>query len=781
MIWTTLSCVRLCFLKGFLPIINIPTRVTDSSAKCIDHIWYNRFDITSCGAFVTDISDHYPVFCMFDVSVDSRTVTKKFRDHSVRSLEALTVALTGVADEYNLSYFPNVNTKTEWLVAKLRINYDRYCQIKTKNISNNRISKPWINNNLIAQINRKHSLFKSYKLGYLNFNVYNNYKNNLTKTINYAKRNYYHNKFHQNRKNVRATWSTVNSILNRKKKSSVPSSLIVDDREIGDGTDISNHFCDYFSSIADELDRSIPLSNVDPLSFMPQSAPSSFFVHPTDTTEVLNVVGKLENKSTSLDTIPVFVFKILSPIIAPILSDIFNSSIREGSFPEILKISRVIPIHKSKNHKIVSNFRPISILPTISKVIEKIMKKRVTSFIETNDIICSQQFGFREGYNTVDAALELVDRCTSSLDTKLYTIAIFLDLAKAFDTVNNDIMIRKMDWLGFRGITGQWFRSYLKNRKMYVDINSHHSHTKLMNIGLPQGSVTSPYLFSLYINDFHRCSDKFSFVHFADDTTLYISGDNLQTLCQLVNEELVKVSRWLVANRLSLNTEKTKFILFIHKYVDMTLTPIVIDNSFISRVENIKFLGLTIDQRLNYNEHISQLCKKLSCTVGIIRKMSYYVPHNVLKMLYFSLYYPHLIYGIPIWGGCGATNLGRVSRINNKMCSLFADVPNGNFTPPPLQGIYKYFSLTFFHNFLIKPNHSHYFSHKLLNLRTNHGLNTRFNSSNLISIPRYNKTTSQNQFLYSAIKNYNLLPPLIKDIENYEKFKKMLKVHVFQQ
>ena len=325
------------------------------------------------------------------------------------------------------------------------------------------------------------------------------------------------------------------------------------------------------------------------------------------------------------------------------------------------------------------------------------MKKRVTQFLNKNKIIYDKQFGFRVGYSTSDAVLEFVDRCTSALEKKLYTVAIFHDLSKAYDTVNRDILMGKMNRMGFRGGVADWFHSYLTERRMYVDVSGTYSDIKTVNLGLPQGSVTSPYLFSLYINDMHRCSDKLSFIHFADDTTLYMSGDNLDTLCRDINVELRRVSNWLRSNRLSLNTDKTKYMIFSHKKFSAESCPVFIDGKPITHATSVKFLGLTIDNKLNYNEHVTILTRKLSCAFGIIRKVSHYCSERALKMLYFSLFYSRLIYGISVWEGFGLTNIAKVTKINGRISSWIVERNGGSFEPAGYNAVYKYFLLKALH------------------------------------------------------------------------------------
>ena len=528
--------------------------------------------------------------------------------------------------------------------------------------------------------------------------------------------------------------------------------------------------------MATNLDKSIPSSNVDPLHFLPEPIINSFFVNPATPAEINCIIMSLEDKSCALDVVPVFVYKKFSHCLSPIICDIFNSSITEGVFPDIFKIARISPIYKSSDVKCICNFRPISLLSTVSKIIEKLMKVRANSFIDSNDILYKKQFGFRPGYSTADAVVEFVDQCASALDNKMYFIAIFLDLSKAFDTVNKNILLGKLNRMGFRGKTEEWFRSYLSDRKMYVNLNNSNSRTATINIGVPQGSVSAPWLFSLYVNDMHRCSYNLSFIHFADDTTIFKSGTDLAQLCRDINDEMRNVSRWLVANRLSLNVEKTKFMLFTHSHVDLNDVHIVINNKEIALVDNIKFLGINIDSRLSFHHHINLLSKKLSCVVGVIRKISTVVPDYILKVLYYSLFYPHLIYGVQVWGGCGVTDRRRITRLHDRAIKMCFD-QNVNI-PLKFHLTYQYFILSMFYK-CVSSDHNVHFLTKIRNLAPNHSHSTRFSNNFKYNIPYLHKTVSQHQFFYNAIVAWNSLPVNLKDIDSYCKFRKELRKYLF--
>ena len=516
--------------------------------------------------------------------------------------------------------------------------------------------------------------------------------------------------------------------------------------------------------------------------YMPDRNQTNFNPSPSSSNEVASIISSLENKSCHVNTIPIYIYKKINHLIAPIISNIFNESILQGRFPSALKIARITPIYKNKFRKIVQNYRPISILNTLSKILEKLMKTRAVQFIEDNNLLFHNQFGFRSGCSTTDAILRLTDDCTNALDKRLYTLVIFLDFSKAFDTVNKDIMLKKLDRLGFRGPTLNFFDSYLTDRRLFVEINGRRSSTKITNIGLPQGAVQSTWMFSLYINDMHRASDKFKFIHFADDTTIYMTDRNLQRLTETACEELSKIDEWLKANRLSLNVDKTHYMMMTHKTYDPTTLNIKIRNQLINHVTTTKFLGVTIDNKLNYNTHVSSLSKQLSRIRGISYRISYLVPPTILKNIYYALFYSRLVYAMPVWGGCGATNINKIRNINRSAINLFnCNLPNNASLALPYDSVYKLISLTIFHKFKTGTAQENHFRDVIHSLTPQQSVNTRLATGYNYTIPKYSKSMCHNQFLYNAIKLWNSLPPHIASILSTETFKRDLKKFLYTQ
>ena len=765
---------------SFFPFINIPTRVTESSAKCIDHIWLNRFNVVESGAIVSDISDHYPIFSLIEVVKSCRSFTKSFRDHCDSNLDRLFEDVNLLCiDYFNQTFDNDVDVKCEWFLNKLNYVYNRDCPKRVKTISIKRLSKPWIDVSLRRRANYKHHLFKQYKMNLIPFSTYNTYKNNLSKSLKNAKRRYYINKFKLCNKDIKTTWKTINSILS-KPKSKVKNITLLDSRgeEVVNSNVISNMFCDHFATIADKLNSIIPQTQTDPLNYMTEQITESFNPPPATVNEVTKIIESLNNKPSNVNTIPIFIYKRIAIVIAPIICDIFNDSLAYGVFPEMLKIARISPLYKSKNNRSKENFRPISILPLTAKLMEKLMKTRALQFISEQNIYYDGQFGFRTGRNTTDAMLQLVDDCTTALDNRFYTVTVYLDFSKAYDTVNKSILLRKLHKLGFRENLHKYFDSYLTDRRVYVNVNGCNSTVRTINIGVPQGSVSSTWLFSLYINDMHRASKKLKFIHFADDTTVYLSGPNLRELCITVGEELTKIDEWLKANKLSLNIDKTCYMIHTHCNFNLNDCTIKIRDSPIKYVRSTKFLGLTIDDRFNYNDHTILLSKQLSRVKGILFRMSYFIPSEIVRKLYYALFYSRLTYGLAVWGGGGITNVGKFRKLNKSVTSIFCDnLPDYISKPLQYDHIYMYICLVVLHRYAVNQSFR-YFNNKFNVLLPTHDYRTRFTDFVNYSSPHLSKTVSQNQFLFNSIKLWNALPDNIKTIVPQIEFKTVLKAYI---
>ena len=319
---------------NYYPLITVPTRVSNNSSTCIDHFWYNNFNVVNSGCFETSISDHFTIFTVLKFSCSKKLLKVAFRDHNDENLLKLKLRVHKLCTDFNPDFCDgDVNSITTLFINSLWESYNESCPIKYKTLSQSRLSKPWIAGDILDSINNKHRLFKLYKAGQVDFDVYNNFKNSLAKKINRAKLDFYRNKFNNCKNNLKKTWKSLNSLMRgRDKKESVVLSD-TDGSDITDKKHVADMFCDFFSTIANDIDRDIPPPVSNPLDYLTYFNPCSFYVYPASPSEVENVVMGFDNKSCNVDNIPIFIFKFLSKELSLILCKLFNLSISSGTFP----------------------------------------------------------------------------------------------------------------------------------------------------------------------------------------------------------------------------------------------------------------------------------------------------------------------------------------------------------------------------------------------------------------------------------------------------------------
>ena len=364
------------------------------------------------------------------------------------------------------------------------------------------------------------------------------------------------------------------------------------------------------------------------------------------------------------------------------LTHIINQSFTSGIVPGNMKIAKIIPIFKSGNQEIMNNYRPISLLPAFSKLLEKLVCKRLTSFLESYKILYKHQYGFRKKHSTIHPILHLLKYIAENNDkpTKDITLAVFIDLSKAFDTICHSTLLKKLNFYGIRGITNSWFHSYLTQRKQYTIINNCKSALEDITCGVPQGSILGPILFLIYINDIQH-STSLNLLSYADDTTIYSSNSNADILYAETNKELIKLDDWFRANKLSLNVKKTNYSIFSPtKFTQETNRTLTLNNTTINREHSIRFLGLNIDQQLTWNTHINKLKSKISSSIFIINRVKKQLPHEALKSIYLTLIHSHFIYGITAWGNSTTTN--KLYLLQKKALRLINNKAYASHTDP---------------------------------------------------------------------------------------------------
>ena len=331
-----------------------------------------------------------------------------------------------------------------------------------------------------------------------------------------------------------------------------------------------------------------------------------FKLYEIEDTEKL--IKSLKSKdSFGYDGISMKLIKSISQGILLPLTFILNQSLLTGIFPDSLKIAKVIPVHKKENRELMDNYRPVSLLNAFSKVFERAAYNQLYKYFQDNDLFYTHQYGFRTQHSTELASNELIDMIYKDLDDKKNPIVVYMDLSKAFDTLDHKMLISKLKYYGIQGAALNWFTNYLENRQQYVEVNGHKSSCLPLTTGVPQGSILGPLLFLIYMNDIPNSSDIFNFLLFADDTSLKSCLDikkanfSLSHTEDIINRELQKVHDWLAVNKLSLNVKKTKFMVFhtSQKDIKAYIPKLKIGGGDIERVTNFNFLGLKLNEKMS--------------------------------------------------------------------------------------------------------------------------------------------------------------------------------------
>lgn len=595
--------------------------------------------------------------------------------------------------------------------------------------------------------------------------------------IRHAKSEYYLQKFANFRHNTKKVWEIIKEIENNKsKQSSMPQTINYNNSTYSSPQQIANTFNTYFSQIAPELHNKLPHTHLSHKSYLQGNFPQSMGIPLITINDSINAIRALKNKKCNIDEIPTKIIKEVKDVLAEPLTKLFNDSIIDGIFPSAFKTAKIIPIHKSGNKTNISNYRPISILPAFSKIFELIMKKILMCYLNKHNILCDRQFGFRPGLNTFDAVHKFTSDLYSALDEHKSILTVFVDFSKAFDTVHPKILLDKLFHYGIRGCVHKWFHSYLHGRSHYTTFDKARSDINPIHLGVPQGSILGPILFLLYINDMSSISTSLNTIQFADDSTLYMYDDNPTNLILKANTELDKFSKWCLANRLTINTSKTVYMLFtntITKY--QPLPKLSILNDHIMQVYKTKFLGITFDKNLTFKHHITNLCLKLSRSIALFLKIKSLVPIDIMKTMYYAHIFPHLSYCNSIWSTTYPCHLYNINTLHKKIVRI---ITNSDFLAhtPPIFKTLKILQLSDLSKFFIA---THMYKHlpstsTPSTLIHNHG--TR--NQHTLQIPRHNLTIYRHSLMYLGPITWNNIPEHIKLSPSLQCFKKRLKEHL---
>ena len=676
------------FSLGLCPLISKPSRITSNSATLIDNIFTNELKHENIsGLVLNDISDHLPVFTWYGCKVkshnDQPTVYKRNIDSE--SLQSLISDLEMQAweevysqEDANLCYNAFLHTFKSLL--------DKHCPMSVKHFKKGRKQKPWLTKGLINACKKKNAMYLTFvrSKSQTDEQKYKVYKNKLTKILKNAERSYYNEQLMKQKNNMKATWKILKEVIRGTTVSSkIPETFLEGNEEIQNKKYIANRFNDFFVNVGPNLASEIQTPvNVSVTNYLADPNAHTMYLDPVNESEVMNIV-RLFDRKNSFDChgMNMSLIKDVIVSIAKPFAHVCNLSFNTGVFPDLMKVAKVVPLFKSGKNNIFTNYRPVSLLPQFSKILEKLFNKRLDIFLNKHGVLSENQYGFRENRSTSLALIELVEHLTQSVDEHKHTIGVFIDLKKAFDTIDHKILLNKLYHYGLRGISNDWIRSYLLQRKQYVRWENYESDYMDVLCGVPQGSILGPKLFILYINDLCRVSNCLKFILFADDTNIFCSGHDIIKLSEMVTFELKKLKDWFAVNRLSLNVSKTNYMLFSNsKY--STETQIQICNTDIARVNVTKFLGVLIDDKLTWKDHIELVKSKISKSVFLLSRAKHVLNYSALLTLYNSIVLPYFTYCCELWGCTYKSRLKSLEILQKKVIRIIHAAKYREHTKP---------------------------------------------------------------------------------------------------
>lgn len=491
-------------------------------------------------------------------------------------------------------------------------------------------------------------------------------------------------------------------------------------------------------------------------------------------------MGLNKNAAAGMDKITVKDLQAMAIVIKKPLTNMVNKSLSMGIFPNCLKDTIITPIYKSGSKTDCGNYRPISLLNSISKIFEKIINIRIRTFINKTIGFDNNQYGFIENSGTEAAISTTLDQIYEALDEGKLVAAVFVDLTKAFDVVNHEKLVHIIEDMGIRGVAKNLVKDYLTNRTHCTRINNILSDKLPIKIGVPQGSLLGPLLYLLYIMNISNCNISSKYNIYADDTNIVAKANTLSELETVLNNDLKVYSNWLNVNELIMNTKKTNYMIFRSRLKSCEEINVKVNNIPLSRTQNIKYLGVTIDETLKWDNHVKNIKNNILPIIMAIRR-SGGVTKRVAKLIYNGYILSKIRYNITSWSHCSNFHQKQIGTIMNKALKILfkmdmrcstRKVYNDTEELDINQLIY-FEKCKYIHKIVNKQTKSNWMLHTRKEI---HRYNTR-NRFNL-NVPIARTSTKHKSLKNSAIKLYNILPKYIKDCKNIDKFKFLLKRHI---
>ena len=702
-----------------------PTRETVLTSTCIDHIWgnvkYKNSIVHKSGP-----ADHF--ICQVDAIVPS--LFKKIEcDIIYRNLKPLDSLAQKEKFDFLLLHklkkvSPDESNSMKYMACItdcIKYCFDRFCPLRR--VVNKRIPKSWVTNKVKRVSSQKSSAYRNYidsptDENWVKYKTIRNKSNALNKL---TMKKYWRDKLETG--NNKEYHRTISKFLGWRNKSALPDNI---DQEV------CTSFNEFFINIGPSLSKNVKVESTPKLPMFEKT----IVFKKTEPKEVLEIINNLASKNSSgIDGISSIMLKKCANIVSPFLATGFNKCIEEGVFPDDSKISRIFPLFKEGDNNDFGNYRPISLLSVIAKVFERIIYLRLIDYFERFKLLSDKQFGFRSKLSTINAALNLTEEIRDVKEQRQDPYLVLLDLKKAFDTVDHDILMSKLNSYGIRGVCYNLLRSYLSNRKQFVEINGFKSSQRTVKCGVPQGSVLGPLLFLIYINDLPSVVNKSTINLFADDTS--ITKNSNSSLVDFQND-LNCVDKWMRSNKLTVEPSKSKLIVFNKR---KNIGELRFAGKKLKRVQHGKYLGIRIDDKLNFKEHISYVRSKLVKFCGSAYRLRQVLNIKQLLQYYKRYVQPVIQYGLLIYGATSRNALMPLLRLQKR---YFRIILRKKYRESVMQAMefYKIPNVFELHVYEILKAYLSY------SFKENHAVNTRSSSAGKLQLPM-----TRTRYKYLSVHN----------------------------